>query len=83
MVRFLFTITLTDKSKLTVFCLTAPELNWIVALQAFLTLFGNSTMALAAFRVWSWERENGWYKSRGEYCTDTLYGDVLKSHLSS
>lgn len=71
-----FTLTRTNRSRLIAFNIIAPELNWIVALQAFLTLFGNSTMALAAFRVWSWERENGWYKSRGEYYDDILCIDM-------
>ena len=43
----------------------APELNWLVALQAFLTVFGNSTMALAAYRIYQWEKEQGWYSARG------------------
>ena len=39
------------------FFYNSPLVSWIVALQAFLTVFGNSTMALAAFRVWQYEKK--------------------------
>merc|ERR1711871_25937 len=26
---------------------------------------GNSTMAFAAYRIWQWEKEQGWYSARG------------------
>lgn len=35
----------------------SPALNWLVVLQSFLTLFGNSTMALAAYRIFAYERD--------------------------
>lgn len=35
----------------------APDLNWIVALQSFLTLIGNSTMAFAAYRIYAFEKD--------------------------
>ena len=35
----------------------SPFLNWIVALQALLTVFGNSTMAFAAYRVFEYENK--------------------------
>jgi hypothetical protein len=34
-----------------------PALNWMVVLQSFLTLFGNSTMAFAAYRVYAYEKD--------------------------
>ena len=43
----------------------SPELNWLVALQALLTVIGNSTMAFAAYRIWQWEKDQGWYSARG------------------
>jgi len=35
------------------FFYNSPEINWIVALQAFLTVFGNTTMAYAAYRIFA------------------------------
>jgi hypothetical protein len=34
----------------------SPALNWLVFLQSFLTLFGNSTMAFAAYRIYAYEK---------------------------
>mmetsp|Transcript_10394 Transcript_10394/g.10468 ORF Transcript_10394/g.10468 Transcript_10394/m.10468 type:complete len:391 (+) Transcript_10394:93-1265(+) len=33
----------------------SPSISWIVAVQAFLTVFGNSTMAYAAYRIFQFE----------------------------
>ncbi len=30
----------------------ADSLEWLVTVQAFLTLFGNCTLAIAAYRIW-------------------------------
>lgn len=35
-----------------------PDINWIVALQAFLTVFGNTTMAYAAYRIFAYADRN-------------------------
>ena len=43
----------------------SSELNWLVTLQALLTLLGNTTMACGAYRIWKWEQEQGWYSLRG------------------
>lgn len=37
----------------------APALNGLVLLQSFLTLFGNCTMAWAAYRVYAFAKEQG------------------------
>ena len=34
----------------------SPSLNWLVVLQSFLTLFGNTTMAIAAYRIFAFEK---------------------------
>lgn len=38
------------------FFYNAPSLLWIVSLQGFLTVLGNSTLALAAYRIYDYER---------------------------
>ena len=35
----------------------SPALNWLVVLQSFLTLFGNTTMAIAAYRIFAFEKD--------------------------
>lgn len=37
----------------------AAALNWLVFLQSLLTLVGNSTMALAAWRIYAYEKQRG------------------------
>ncbi len=36
---------------------TAPELHWLVTVQAALTLVGNSTLAMAAWWIWRRQRQ--------------------------
>eukprot|EP01041_Mallomonas_annulata_P004292 gene4292-8532_t len=52
------------------FFYNSPLINWIVALQALLTVFGNSTMAYSAYRIFQFEN------SKSSQTTDPSSGTV-------